>query len=528
MALPISLTDERDDVDYNRVSDDDRGAAEGVESQHEDCEEFGEEIGRPLAATYQDNSLSAFSGRERPQYQRLLADIARGRVASVIVWHADRLSRNVREALDFIDLARTHNVRLFSVQKGGEYRLDRASGRAELIDDINQAQKESGHKGERISLARKRQARTGAHGGGIRRFGWGVPTGRVRSKCVNPKAPLDEREYVDVPVLDMTKHRPDEADEIRLWADELLATRGNMAQLLRGIKDRGVLTVSQADGRVLKRGGLVVEHGGWDGKTVQKILVAPRVSGHSVRHGEIIKWNAWPAIIPEETRQALIVLFDDPARVTNPGNTPRWLVSKMARCPFCAEGTFTARGGSRSKGITYRCDVCHKGSQIAPDVDEYIAGVAVERLSRADLVDLIKPPRPEVDIAALRDEITELRRSKTQAALSYARGGIDMQMLETIKADTDKRIGEVRGSLAEATASSPLAEFLETNTVDAAFRVWEGMSIGRRRTIVRLLMDITLLKGAPFHRLDPATILITPKGRYDGSAAEAEAVTEGQ
>jgi site-specific DNA recombinase len=524
MASPTHIAPaERINVDYNRVSDDDRGAAEGVESQHDECEEFGEEIGRPLGAMYQDNSISAFTGRERPEFQRLLTDVARGLIAAVIIWHADRLTRDVQEALNIIKLFREYGVRLYSVQKGGEYNLNRASGRADFIDDINAAQKESGHKGERIALARKRQARTGLHGGGIRRFGWGVPTGRVRSKCINPKAPLDERVYVDVPVLDMTKHRPDEAEEIRRWAEELLATKGNMAQLLAGIRQRGVKTVSEADARVLKRGGKQVDHGGWDSKTIRRILTSPRVSGHLVYRGEIVKWNAYDPILEEETRQALITLLEDPARVTTPGNTPKWLISKspVALCGLCdAGGMVTVR--YNSKGPVYRCNECHRGNQLATLVDEYVARVAVQRLSRDDLADLIKPPRPEVDLAALRAEITELQRKKTEAALSYNRGGIDLQMLETIRADNDQQISERRSKIAEATAASPLAEFLETDTVAAAAALWETKSIGRRREIVRLLMDVTLLKGDPY-RLDPDTVLIRPRRHAAASSAATEA-----
>ncbi|MFM9634338.1 recombinase family protein [Streptomyces galilaeus] len=521
--MPPTLIDETDRInaDYARVSDDDRGAAEGVESQHSDNEEFGEEIGRPLAATYQDNSLSAFSGRERPEFQRLLADIARGLIAVVIVWHADRLTRDVREALDIIKLFRAHNVRLYSVQKGGEYNLNRASGRADFIADINQAEKESGHKGERVSLARKRQARTGQHGGGIRRFGWGVPTGRVRSKCLNPKAPLDERVYVDVPVLDMTKHRQDEAAEIRIWAKELLA-HGNMAQLMRGIRERGVKTVSEADERKVKRGGKIVDHGGWDAKTITRIVTGPRVSGHAVYKGEIIKADAYPAILPEETRQALIALLSDPARVTTPGNTPKWLISKSTggSCGQCsAGGMITVR--HNSKGPVYRCEVCHKGNQLAPLVDEYVASVAVERLSRSDLVELIKPPRPEVDLAALRADVIELRRRKKEAGLSYARGRIDLETLETVKADTDQQIAKLRAVIAEATAASPLVDFLDTDSVEAAAAVWGTLSVGRRREIVRVLMDVTVLKGDPYE-LDPDTIRIVPRARHQPRAVSLD------
>ncbi|MFJ2514657.1 recombinase family protein [Streptomyces griseoviridis] len=522
MAL-VALDDDRADVDYARVSDDDRGSAEGVESQHEETAEFAEERGRPLTSSYTDNSLSAFTGRRRPDFERLMADIAQGLIRSVTIWHADRITRDVGEALRIIELFRRHRVRLFSVEKGAEYLLNRASGRAEFIDDINNAAKESGHKGERVTLARKRQAKNGMHGGGIRRFGWGAPTGRVRSKCVNPKAPLEEREYVDVPVLDMTRHRVEEAAEIRLWARELLATR-NMAALVAGINSRGVPTVTEADGRVLRVQDKVVDHHGWSGKTVKGILTSPRVSGHSVYQGEIIMWNAWPPILEEETRQAIITLLGDPARVTTPGNTPRWLISKSpgALCGQCTPGGMvTARHGS--KGPVYRCLTCHKGAQPADLVDEYVAAVACERLSRRDLVDLVAPPRPEVDLGALRQELAESQRRKTEASLAYARGAIDLEMLETIKAEADRQSSKIRKQLSAAVVESPLAGFLAVDGAEAVAALWETLSLPRRREIVRLLMTVTVGR-APHTRgqppaLDPATLIITPVRPARGAPA---------
>lgn len=513
LAIAQSRTD-RLNVDYARVSLDDVGAAEGVASQHSENEEFAEDIGRPLDASYQDNDISAFTGEERPQFLRLMADAARDLIGAVVVWHADRLTRDVEEALWIIKVFRAHGVRLFSEQKGGEYLLDRASGRAEFIADVNVAARESGHKGERVSLARKRQARTGRWGGGIRAYGWGVPTGRVRTKCLNPKASLDQRIYVDVPVLDMGQHNPEEAREIRRWGDELLATRGNVTQLLADIRKRRVPTVSEKDGRRAKYRGKEAEHSGWTRATIVKIVTSPRTSGHQVYKGEVIKWNAYPAILPEETRQALIVILDDPARLTTPGCTPKWLITLIAGCGLCgASRCITRRGGRRDRpnqGPSYRCKECGRGIQPADLVDEYVTAVACHRLSRPDLAKLIAPERLDIDVPALRQEMSGLQVKKTEASLSYARGALDLEMLETVKAEADRQISEIRGWLAEASSGSPLADFLETDTVEAATAVWKTLSIGRRREIVRSLMDITLLKGES-NRLDPDAVVITPR-----------------
>jgi site-specific DNA recombinase len=42
---------------------------------------------------YEDNDLSALSGRRRPGYEQLLADAKAGRINVIVAWHADRLTR---------------------------------------------------------------------------------------------------------------------------------------------------------------------------------------------------------------------------------------------------------------------------------------------------------------------------------------------------------------------------------------------------------------------------------------------------
>src|SRR5699024_11387093 len=126
------------------------------------------------------------SAVQRPDYLRLRADIAGGRIGSVTSWHANRLHREIEEAIAFMKLAIKHRVRLFSFSKGGEYNLHRAAGREEFLADTLKGQRESEERGDRVALARKRQARTGAFGGGVGPYGFGVDTGRARSGWSNP------------------------------------------------------------------------------------------------------------------------------------------------------------------------------------------------------------------------------------------------------------------------------------------------------------------------------------------------------
>lgn len=63
---------------YARISSDIEGSGAGVKRQVQDCHELATRLGWPVAGEYIDNDLSAYSGKRRPEYERMLADLADG------------------------------------------------------------------------------------------------------------------------------------------------------------------------------------------------------------------------------------------------------------------------------------------------------------------------------------------------------------------------------------------------------------------------------------------------------------------
>lgn len=80
---------------YARVSLDRSGERDAVERQEALCLERAHELGWATPTVYVDNSISARSGKRRPEFERLLDDIREGRVDGLIAWHLDRLLRRV-------------------------------------------------------------------------------------------------------------------------------------------------------------------------------------------------------------------------------------------------------------------------------------------------------------------------------------------------------------------------------------------------------------------------------------------------
>src|SRR4051794_24337912 len=63
---------------YARISSDTEGRALGVTRQLEECRRLADQLGWSIAQEYVDNDLSAYSGKQRPGYRQMLADLADG------------------------------------------------------------------------------------------------------------------------------------------------------------------------------------------------------------------------------------------------------------------------------------------------------------------------------------------------------------------------------------------------------------------------------------------------------------------
>jgi DNA invertase Pin-like site-specific DNA recombinase len=484
---------------YARISDNDgAGPGVGTGDQHRRNRKRADADGITIAHTLTDDDRSAY--REdvvRDDYQRLLDLIRNGEIRYVHVKHADRLHRRPDQAETFLKLARARGLVVVTAS-GFRYHFDSAEGRKAFRSAAVDGAYESEHRGERVADSHERRALEGEYRGGSRRaFGWGVPTGimrRTRDKKTGKNR--------DVEILDMTKHRADEAAEIRRWKRELLSGV-DQAQVLRSIP---MPTVSG--------------NPNWDARTLQQILTNPRTSGHSVYKGEIVARDVWPAILTDDEREALRALFANPSRKTSPGNVPKWVGSLIYQCGKCGkrdDGTptyMTCRYTNDSQRV-YRCKDKGHCQRDADSMDAYVTKVIVARLARDDIADLIANKTPDVDVPALREEAATLHARKTGAARDHALGKIDDEEWATYKATIRERLEEIEGQLKTAAGESPLVDFV--GAVDA-LKTWKGLGLGRQREVIRTLTGITLMpvgrgrrpKNAP--PVDPESVIFDWKG----------------
>src|SRR6266540_1595288 len=151
-------------VAYCRISADRTGAGLGVERQAADCRELAGKLGLPAPEVITDNDISAYSGKKRPGYERLLAGLGEGRWTTLLIWHVDRLTRSPKDLEAIVDLV-NGRVAVHCV-KGGEIDLETPEGRMQARILGTLARYESEHRSDRVRRKLQEIAESGrAHGG---------------------------------------------------------------------------------------------------------------------------------------------------------------------------------------------------------------------------------------------------------------------------------------------------------------------------------------------------------------------------
>ena len=82
---------------YARISSDREGDNLAIGRQLADCEALAGATGWTMVERYVDSDLSAWGGKRRPEYRRLLEEIEAGLIDALVVYHADRLHRHPQE-----------------------------------------------------------------------------------------------------------------------------------------------------------------------------------------------------------------------------------------------------------------------------------------------------------------------------------------------------------------------------------------------------------------------------------------------
>ena len=451
---------------YARISSDLEGSGLGVARQVEDCRRLADSLGWTVAEEYVDNDLSAYSGKARPAYQRMLEDLRDGLRDAVLVYHVDRLTRRPAELEEFVaavDAAKVRHVR-FVV---GD--MDLGTGDGLMIARIlgAMAANESATKSRRVRRKLEQNAAQGLpHGGRTRPFGY-------------------EDDKVTV--------REDEAVVIRTLAARFLAGE-SLRSLAAWLDAEGIRTVTGRE---------------WRTTTLRTILASGRIAGLREHQGTVVGPAVWPPIITEDEHRRILARMAERARSGR--RTPqRYLLTGLLRCGKC-EGRLWS-----SPRVTTRRYVCLSGPDhggcgkltvTADPLERLLAAAVLYRLDTPELADaLAGKATKDAQTAAVAERLAADMEQQDELAKAYAARQITLREWMTARAPIEARIGDAERRLARATRTDALAGLVGNG--DALRAQWAVLNLSRQHAIVRAVLDHAVIgpgtSGA--RTLDPARV----------------------
>lgn len=482
---------------YARISEDPLGIERGVTRQLDDGRKLIADRGWESAGEYVDNDLSALTGKHRPQYEALMAAVDAGHVDRIVTYMQSRLWRNRKERADAIERLRARRVGVVCV-KGPELDLSSATGRmlAGLIGEFDTHESEV--KGERVARAALARAEAGqANGAAL--YGWrreydNDDRGRV----------LGFRDVID----------DGEAVVVREIVDRVFA----------GDSLRGIAT------DLNRRGVLAPQGGKWAHTSVRKVALRPANVARRIHNGADIGPAAWPALIEPDKHDRVVALLNDSTRaaqtredfVNNGKATRRYLLSYgIGECGVChgplrgvnkriKRKVVRARTADNPEGVVvdvhplYVCDGRGCVGRNRDRVDEFVRALVIERLSRPDAVDLLRPDPTDPDDDAER-EVRRLRKKLDDAAEDRAADLIDREQMLRITASVRPQLEEAMALL--RTSRGPLPPDLrDLVEADDPGKVWDGLTLVRKRGVLDALCRVVLLPTKQGAGFDPDSI----------------------
>jgi site-specific DNA recombinase len=453
---------------YARISRDVEGTGAGVARQVQDCHKLAESLGWAVAGEYVDNDLSGYSGKHRPEYERMLTDLADGYLDGVLVYHVDRLTRRpieLEQFLNVVDRAKVKHVRFVT----GDTDISTGDGllMARLLAAV--AANESASKSRRVARKHEQSAAEGKpHRGSTRPFGY---------------------------ESDHTTIRADEAQVYRELVARYLAGE-SMRSMAIWLNEQQVPTVRGAS---------------WLTTTLRGMLENPRYAGLRARRGEVVATGQWEPIITEVEHRRVLAKMTE-RKASGRRDPQRYLLRGMLRCGKCAKTLYSS---ARRDSRRYVCKSgpdhggCGRLTVVADPLERFLADAVLYRLDTDELADVLRG-RGNTDerTDTLRTNLAAVEQRRMDLSDAYAAGHLDMQEWLRAKAPLQAQAENLERQLARLNNTTALAGLVGNGA--ALGRSWGSLNLSRQNAIVAAVIDHAVIgPGSPgVQVLDPSRVSV--------------------
>ncbi len=458
-------------VIYTRVSSDRSGRARSVTEQEADCRAVCERESWDVRDVLVDNDAGAsrWSRKDRPAYRQLASLLRAGGIGVLVTWEASRAQRDLSAYVQLRDLCADQKV-LWSYG-GRTYNFDRYDDRLSTGLDALLSEREADVTRERVVRALKARRDAGA------------PHGKMA---------YGYRRLIDPSTGETTGRVPDETTAliVREMCRRALAGETTYA-IARDFNARGIYAPRPGhDGKPVE----------WTPPQIKRMVVSPTYAALRTYKGNVTGPATWEPLIPMSDHLTLVAKLNDPRRRTQRDSIVKHLLVGIAVCGVC--GAQCRRIKNRNTP-SYSCSRNHCVARAQHLADEYVTAVAVARLNRPDLADLLAGDDSAANAAL--DEVRALRARLDSFYDAAAAGEVTAAALGRIEAGLLPKIETAERKATPSTASPLLTMF----TAGDADQTWHALSIPQRRDLLRVLMVPVIHRtrqGA--RKLDPDSIEI--------------------
>ena len=484
---------------YTRISRDKTGRGLALERQEEDCRLTCSLHGWEIYHVYSDDSISAFSGKVRPQYDKMISDFKAGKFDVIVAWKVDRLTRSVRGFEEMLDELSGQGLRICTNDMSDQD-LSNADIRFLAQLTVGMAQMESQRKSEREKRANLQRAQRGSIKPGTRSFGY-------------------DRNFNVI---------PEEARLIRAIFSQYLKG-SSMNAISRAIAgESGLLpdmprsetpsiVFAREQGKEPRNKELK-----WSLATTQAILRNPKYAGYvayvPTTGGKCQSPTShWTDFIVRDEKGEPVKAVWEP--IVEPDIW--WAVQeKRDRNRYRKDGSTISRDGSARKHFgagVYRCGVCggpmHSGdrsyrcdghvNRTRNKVDRYVLEVIRQRLALADLKDLlVKTDEPR--LKEIEQELAVQRGHLAQTDHDYMDNLIDGRLHKQKADKLQAEIAKLEGERLRLLPQNPAVDII---TAEDPVKAFDAITDpGQIAAIINYLAKVTLLPARQGIKQTPETL----------------------
>ena len=432
------------------------------------------------AETYSDPGLSGGT-LDRPELQRLLADVVAGKIHVIICYKVDRISRSIGQFYQVWNLLEQHGVDFASATQS----LDTATSQGKLMMNLllSFGQFEREQIGERTRDKIAASKRRGQWTGGRVVLGY---------NAVDKKLVVDDLEAVVVREI------------FSLY-----------------IQHRSALTVAQLlneSGRRTKRyrtaRGHTQKGRTWDKPAVLRVLKNPIFAGY-IPLGDELHEGEHEAIVDRDTFHRVQALLDEHKKSGNRrGRNPDYLLTGLLRCGSCGSAMTTASTTTRGKLYRYyRC--CRQGKEGGESCpSKQLPASAIEDFVVERIREAASDPSLVADVSAKLQQRVQHRRQELHVerkALPTAIAALSVEanaLVDTLAGSTgtarrmleervealgqqlsqhESRLAEVQRALA-ALKQTEIEGRWVAETLGRFDTVWDSLTPENRLRLVRALV----------------------------------------